>query len=291
MTAAAFVALRATRRSSSAILEVGLGGRLDATNVAPAMLAVVTSIALDHVEDLGPTLAAIAGEKAGIFRAGRPALVASRRPEALAVFEDAAQRVGAALHRMVDETRVEVRRGGARGNPASPDDAAAAATTLATPLAGAAPGVERGLGRARGGAAGAGARASTRAAIARGRRGGALARAARALPRPGPRRSSLDGCHNADGAAALAAFLDAGRARAPTSSSARWRTRTSRAWAPRSAPRVAAHPVRAGRLAAGGVAGGAAAARRSGRGRTRRRRRASRRRSTSSSPPSPRANL
>ena len=74
--------VRAARGWGSSVLEVGLGGRLDATNVAPASVSVVTPIGLDHTEDLGPTAEAIAGEKAGIFRTGRPALVASREPEA-----------------------------------------------------------------------------------------------------------------------------------------------------------------------------------------------------------------
>lgn len=56
------------------ILEVGLGGRLDAVNVIDADCAVVTSVALDHMEFLGPDRESIAREKAGIFRAGRPAV-------------------------------------------------------------------------------------------------------------------------------------------------------------------------------------------------------------------------
>jgi dihydrofolate synthase/folylpolyglutamate synthase len=77
VTAAAFLVF-ARRRLDLAILEVGLGGRLDATNVAPASVSVVTSIGLDHMAELGPTVASIAGEKAGVFRAGRPALVDGR---------------------------------------------------------------------------------------------------------------------------------------------------------------------------------------------------------------------
>ncbi len=56
------------------LLEVGLGGRLDAVNVLDADCAIVTSVALDHMEFLGPDRESIAGEKAGIFRAGRPAV-------------------------------------------------------------------------------------------------------------------------------------------------------------------------------------------------------------------------
>jgi dihydrofolate synthase / folylpolyglutamate synthase len=63
-----------------AILEVGLGGRLDAVNVIDPDLAIVTTIARDHMAWLGDTLDAIAMEKAGIFRPGRPALIGSREP-------------------------------------------------------------------------------------------------------------------------------------------------------------------------------------------------------------------
>lgn len=63
-----------------AILEVGLGGRLDAVNVFDADCAVITSIGLDHMELLGPTRESIGFEKAGIFRAGRPAVIAEPDP-------------------------------------------------------------------------------------------------------------------------------------------------------------------------------------------------------------------
>jgi len=64
------------------ILEVGMGGRLDAVNVVDADCALVTSIALDHTEFLGPDREAIGFEKAGIFRAGRPAVVSDPEPPA-----------------------------------------------------------------------------------------------------------------------------------------------------------------------------------------------------------------
>ena len=63
-----------------AIVEVGLGGRLDATNVVDPLAAVVTSIALDHTEWLGDSIAAIAGEKGGIFKEQRPAVIGERDP-------------------------------------------------------------------------------------------------------------------------------------------------------------------------------------------------------------------
>jgi len=80
------------------VLEVGLGGRLDATNVlAKPLAAVITPIALDHQNFLGDTLAAIAREKAGIFRAGAPAVVGPQTAEAMAVLEACAGAAGARL--------------------------------------------------------------------------------------------------------------------------------------------------------------------------------------------------
>ena len=68
-------------RPDLAILEVGLGGRLDAVNLVAADLAIVTSIGRDHSAWLGETLAEIAGEKAGIFRPGRPVVLGQRDPQ------------------------------------------------------------------------------------------------------------------------------------------------------------------------------------------------------------------
>lgn len=95
---AAFEAFAATP-ADFLVLEVGLGGRLDATNVIkrPAA-ALVTPIALDHMQFLGSTLAAIAAEKAGIFRAGAPAVIGPQTPEAMAAIERAAAEAGATLH-------------------------------------------------------------------------------------------------------------------------------------------------------------------------------------------------
>jgi dihydrofolate synthase/folylpolyglutamate synthase len=96
LTAAAFVAF-AEARVDLAILEVGLGGRLDATNVVAAPLATaITSIALEHVAVLGPTLDAIAREKAGILKPGRPVVLGPLAPEAEVAARDVAAQVGAA---------------------------------------------------------------------------------------------------------------------------------------------------------------------------------------------------
>ena len=77
------------------ILEVGLGGRLDATNMVDADVAVVTSIALDHTDWLGPDRESIGREKAGIFRAGKPAVVGE--PDMPHTIAEVAQEKGAQL--------------------------------------------------------------------------------------------------------------------------------------------------------------------------------------------------
>ena len=80
-----------------AVLEVGLGGRLDATTAARPRLTALTRVGMDHMEFLGDTLQAIAKEKAAILRKGVPGVVAEQRPEALAVIETCASWVGAPL--------------------------------------------------------------------------------------------------------------------------------------------------------------------------------------------------
>ena len=77
------------------VLEVGLGGRLDAVNIVDPDVAVVTTVALDHTDYLGPTREDIGREKAGIFRAERPAICADREPPATLI--DHAKAVGARL--------------------------------------------------------------------------------------------------------------------------------------------------------------------------------------------------
>jgi dihydrofolate synthase / folylpolyglutamate synthase len=83
------------------VLEVGMGGRLDAVNVVDPDVAVVTSIGLDHQEYLGDTLEAIAREKAGIFRTGRTAVIGGREPSL--VLESMARAVKAPLKRLAIE--------------------------------------------------------------------------------------------------------------------------------------------------------------------------------------------
>ncbi len=88
------------------ILEVGLGGRLDATNIVDPDVAVVTSIALDHTDWLGPDRESIGREKAGIFRAGKPAIVGE--PEMPHTIADVAQEKGALLQRRDVDWRYSV---------------------------------------------------------------------------------------------------------------------------------------------------------------------------------------
>jgi len=97
-TAAAFV-LFAEHAADALVLETGMGGRLDATNVVERPIAsVITSIGIDHTAFLGPTIADIAGEKAGIIKRGVPIVCAPQREEAAAVIERKAARERAELH-------------------------------------------------------------------------------------------------------------------------------------------------------------------------------------------------
>jgi dihydrofolate synthase/folylpolyglutamate synthase len=204
LTAAAFLAFSA-RGLDLAVLEVGLGGRLDATNVSPAALSLVTSIGLDHVEELGPTVASIAREKAGVFRRGRPALVGWVEAEADSALADAARETGAFLHEAVEELTISdatTSIDGTRFSLATP----VGRYTLATPL----PGVHQAKNVALAARA-----AELLSAALPGLRREAIPVGAAATRWPGRlekltargRAVLLDGCHNAPGAAALALFL------------------------------------------------------------------------------------
>ncbi len=97
-TAAAFL-LFSRHPADALLLEVGLGGRLDATNViARPLVSVITPISLDHAEFLGDKLSGIAAEKAGIIKPAVPVVVAPQPPEALAVIERCAASLRAPLH-------------------------------------------------------------------------------------------------------------------------------------------------------------------------------------------------
>ena len=81
-----------------AVLEVGLGGRLDSTNVCHPLVCVITSISFDHTKQLGSTLAAIAGEKAGIIKPGVPVVTAVTQDEPFEVIQKVAAHNGCAIH-------------------------------------------------------------------------------------------------------------------------------------------------------------------------------------------------
>jgi dihydrofolate synthase/folylpolyglutamate synthase len=110
-TAAAFW-LFAQHPADVVLLEVGLGGRLDATNVIDAPLAtVIAPVSMDHTEFLGQTLTAIAGEKAGIIKPGVPAICAEQAAEAMAVIDAQARRMRAPLHAAGQQWHVNVECG------------------------------------------------------------------------------------------------------------------------------------------------------------------------------------
>ena len=97
MTAMAFLQF-ARRGCTFSVIEVGLGGRLDATNIVEPEVSVISSIGMDHCEMLGDTLEAIAGEKAGIIKPGRPVVMGRVPPEAESRIRQIAARNGAPLH-------------------------------------------------------------------------------------------------------------------------------------------------------------------------------------------------
>lgn len=183
LTVAAFEIFR-RERSEVAILEVGIGGRLDATNVVEPEISIVTNIGSDHLELLGPSLADVAREKAGVFRRGQPALVGAggSPPEARAALHAEAARIGARL--------VEIPPDALFGNESPlPGRHQRANLSLAVAAARAlAPLPEE----------------TIRSGIRSLRWPGRLQLVSRAGKRP----LLLDGAHNPDGAVALAAYLD-----------------------------------------------------------------------------------
>src|SRR5437588_661979 len=109
---AAALWLFAQHPADAVLLEVGLGGRLDATNVIDAPLAtVIAPISTDHTEFLGDSLITIAREKAGIIKRNVPVVCAEQPAEALAVIEQHAKRMQAPLHRAGQEWQVNIERG------------------------------------------------------------------------------------------------------------------------------------------------------------------------------------
>ena len=87
----------AQRQVDFAVIEVGAGGRFDTTNVITPEVSVITSVGMDHVVSLGPTLADIAWHKAGIIKRGQPVVIGDLRPEARAVVAHEAQALSAPI--------------------------------------------------------------------------------------------------------------------------------------------------------------------------------------------------
>lgn len=96
----------ARERVDIAIVEVGLGGRLDSTNVITPVVSVITNISWDHKDILGQTLVEIAGEKAGIIKRGIPVVISQRQQEVAGVFTRKAERENAEIFFASDEYEV-----------------------------------------------------------------------------------------------------------------------------------------------------------------------------------------
>jgi dihydrofolate synthase/folylpolyglutamate synthase len=107
-TTAAALLIFAEERVDIAILEVGLGGRLDSTNAVTPAVTCITTIELEHTDKLGSTLAAIAGEKAGIVKRGAPLVTGDLAPDAAAVAAQRAREAGVPLARLGEELSNEV---------------------------------------------------------------------------------------------------------------------------------------------------------------------------------------
>ena len=121
----------------TACVEVGLGGRLDATNVISPDVTAITNVALDHQEYLGESLVEIAREKAGIIKAGVPVVTAEGRPGVLDVLQTRAAEVGAAFHRVEPWRHISDLRLGPGGTRFTVRSGEWGTLNLATPLPGA----------------------------------------------------------------------------------------------------------------------------------------------------------
>ena len=106
----------ARRKADAAVIEVGMGGRLDSTNVLAPVLSVITNISLEHTQHLGDTVEKIAFEKAGIIKKGVPVVSAVEVPEARAVIEAKAKEMGAKLHQVSSECSFNIIESGMLGS-------------------------------------------------------------------------------------------------------------------------------------------------------------------------------
>jgi dihydrofolate synthase/folylpolyglutamate synthase len=133
-TAIGFLAL-ADAGVDIAVIEVGLGGRLDATNVIAPELVVLTNVSLDHVQLLGRTVEEVAAEKAGIIKRGVPVITGETNPVVRAQFEQRAREVGAPFRALPPDAVRELRCG-IDGTRFRADTAAWGALDVHTPLVG-----------------------------------------------------------------------------------------------------------------------------------------------------------
>jgi dihydrofolate synthase/folylpolyglutamate synthase len=99
----------AREKPDVSIMEVGMGGRLDATNVIRPLASVITNISLEHQAFLGRSLLQIAGEKAGIIKSGVDVVTAATQPSVVRLFENVCKERGASLHRLGKDIRIRVR--------------------------------------------------------------------------------------------------------------------------------------------------------------------------------------
>ena len=95
-----------------AVLEIGMGGRLDATNVVIPLVSVITNISLEHREYLGNTLEKIAREKGGIIKEGGTCLTAARQKRVVSTLEEICREKRATLYRVGKEIRTTIHRDG-----------------------------------------------------------------------------------------------------------------------------------------------------------------------------------
>ena len=206
LTAAGLVLL-AREPSDLAIIEVGLGGRFDATNVVTTTrVAAITSISKDHESFLGSRLSEIAGEKAGVMRAGIPCITGRQDPETLGVLEEAARRTDAILLRRDRDWTVEPHLHGIRF-----EDASGVTLDLPSPgLLGAHQIENAGIAIAAMMRSGLGVRSTAYAAIEAPAWAARMQRLSGALSHmlPDGFEIWLDGGHNEGGAKAIAAVLD-----------------------------------------------------------------------------------
>ncbi|HME82750.1 MAG TPA: folylpolyglutamate synthase/dihydrofolate synthase family protein [Candidatus Eremiobacteraceae bacterium] len=94
-----------------AVVEVGIGGTLDGTNVLSPLVSALTNVSLDHTDVLGDTVEAIARDKAGIIKASTPVVTAADHPDALRIIRDAAERMHSPLRRVQELAAIESRPG------------------------------------------------------------------------------------------------------------------------------------------------------------------------------------